>query len=146
MSSRVTGARPPVRLRDALVLVTVGGALGTALRLLLTALAGGGSGLNGGVVAANVLGACALGWLVARLEHARWSEGRRERLRLFVGVGVLGAFTTYSTFAAHSAGLLTDGRVERAFWQAAALVVLGLVAAGAGMALGARGRTAVSRG
>lgn len=137
----------PVPFRDALVLVGLGGALGTALRLLLGALSGGlGSGLDAGVVSANVLGAFALGWVVARIEHAPWSRARRERLRLFVGVGLLGAFTTYSAFAVHSGTLLADGQVEKAFWQAAALVVLGLVAAGTGMAVGARRRGQVRGG
>ena len=142
MTTRVaeSGKLAPVPVRDALVLVALGGMLGTALRLLLGAVAGRSAGLDGGVVTANLVGSFALGWLVARSQHSRWSAARRERLRLFVGVGTLGAFTTYSAFALHSAQLLSDGAVEKAFWQAALLVVLGLVAAGLGMAAGARTR------
>lgn len=146
MTARATERRTPVPFRDALVLVAVGGAVGTGARMLLGALAGGSTGLNGGVVTANVMGAFVLGWLVACVRHAPWSVVRRERLQLFLGVGVLGAFTTYSAFALHSAQLLTDGSVEKAFWQAAALVALGVVAAGAGMAVGAHGRAGTSRG
>lgn len=121
---------------DALVLVAVGGTLGTGLRWLLGAATGSTTGLNAGAVLANVVGAFALGLLVARLDGPSFSPARRQRLRLFVGTGVLGGFTTYSAFAVHAADLAVDGAIEKVLWQSLAMVAVGLLAAWLGHAAG----------
>lgn len=118
------------------MLVALGGTLGTGMRWALGALTGSTTGLNTGAVLANVLGAFALGLLVARLDGPFFSAGRRVRLRLFVGTGVLGGFTTYSAFAVHAADLAVDGALEKVLWQSAALVAVGLLAAAVGHGLG----------
>lgn len=114
------------------VLVAVGGAIGTALRAGLSL--GLGDDLGPALVPLiNVVGAFAIGILFgwrARMPHS----SRRQRAQLFLGTGVLGGFTTYSALAVESAdpGLL---------WWGAATVLVGTAAAWAGVLLG-RGKRA----
>jgi CrcB protein len=55
----------------------------------------------------NVLGCFLIGVLMVR-----W--GRRPLLRPFLGVGVLGGFTTFSTYAVETRAMLTPGEVPMA--------------------------------
>jgi CrcB protein len=81
----------------------------------------------------NVSGAFLLGLtLTALLE---WT-GRARFLRPFLCVGVLGAWTTMSTFAVETDVLVKDGHPFVAIAYVAATVIAGLVMAWAGMALG----------
>jgi CrcB protein len=78
----------------------------------------------------NVAGSLAIGvlagWLSSRGDAA-------ESWRLFLGVGVLGGFTTFSAYS-----LETLRMIERGEWPAALLYALGSVAAGlAAVAIGA---------
>ncbi|MCW2572144.1 MAG: CrcB family protein, partial [Frankiales bacterium] len=123
----------PAPLVPLLVLVAAGGALGSIARYAIgVALPYGRSDLPVATLLINVSGALLLGLLVATRPHARW-------MRPFLGTGVLGGFTTFSTFA-----LETDRLLGRAPAVAAAYVVLslalGLGAAAAGLRLGRRGR------
>jgi CrcB protein len=69
-------------------------------------------------------------------------DGRRRRLRLLLGTGVLGGFTTYSALATETGLLLTDGRAGAALLYALGTVIVGALASwagiGAGRALGRR--------
>lgn len=79
----------------------------------------------------NITGSFALGllltWGATRLSHDVGSA---------LAIGFLGAYTTYSTFAVDVTILGDDGRVTAAGIYLAATVVLGIVAAAAGVALG----------
>ena len=79
-------------------LVMTGGAIGAALRYLLgvASLRALGPGYPWGTLGANVLGGFAMG-LVAGWLATRAAGG--EPLRLFVAVGILGGFTTFSAFS-----------------------------------------------
>jgi CrcB protein len=80
-----------------LLWVALGGAVGAPLRALLTAWAAGSSfGRPLGTLAVNLLGSLALGYVAAVL--ARTPEGGAV-LRPLVALGLLGSFTTFSTFA-----------------------------------------------
>lgn len=83
--------RTPLLVFLELLLVAVGGAVGTLGRYALTT--GMPASQNVAVLAANVSGAFVLGVVVALL------AGRHERLQLLLGTGVCGGFTTYSAFA-----------------------------------------------
>jgi len=86
--------------------------------------------------AINVVGSLALGALIEALALRGPDTGRRRMLRLGAGTGVIGGFTTYSTFVVEIDRLATAGAVWVALVYALASVVLGVVAAavGAGVA------------
>lgn len=84
-----------------------------------------------GTLAVNVSGAFALGVLVV------WLEGERPHVlaRPFLSVGLLGGWTTYSTFALDAHALGTDGPALLA-GHLAATVLLGVGGAWLGLVLG----------
>jgi len=79
-----------------------------------------------GTLAVNVTGCLAIGFLAGLLE-VRQLLGPGERL--FLLIGVLGGFTTYSTFAYETLGLLHAAEFGKALGNLAAHVVFGLGAA-----------------
>lgn len=110
-------------------LIVLGGAIGTAIRAALL-LIDAPLWHTFAVPVINVTGAFALGWLTAVL--TRRAESVRSRdLRQLLGTGVLGGYTTYSTFAVQAA----DGA---AIALTLATAVVGLAAAWAGLMLGRR--------
>ena len=128
-----TPSTPPPHLRWRLLgLVALGGAIGTGVRAALAAALPSVDGISWTILAVNVVGAFCLGLLLESLAHAGPDPGRRRALRLFVGTGVLGGFTTYSTLADDTARLLDVGRWGAGTGYALLSVVLGLVAAAAG--------------
>lgn len=107
--------------------VMAGGALGAAMRFQLGRLAIRlfGPGWPWGTFAANILGGLLMGVLVGILART----GGGENWRLFVGVGLLGGFTTFSSFSLEAVNM-----IERGDWSGAAIYV-GASAAGAILAL-----------
>ncbi len=127
----------PVHLRPGFLLVVgVGGALGTATRALLTQ-AGGNRGIGTGpsTLVINVAGSMFLGILLELLVRLGPDRGRRRLVRLLVGTGFMGGFTTYSTLALEVAEGLRAGRWAGSIGYALASVALGLIACAAGIAL-----------
>ncbi|MBP1299995.1 MULTISPECIES: CrcB family protein [unclassified Curtobacterium] len=131
MDTRTTD-RPPHRRWRYLGLVALGGAIGTGVRAALAAAFPAVDGISWTILGINVVGAFCLGVLLEALAHAGPDLGRRRALRLFVGTGVLGGFTTYSTLADDTARLLDVGRWGAGTGYALLSVVLGLAAAAAG--------------
>lgn len=129
----------PVHLRPGLIgLVLLGGALGTAAREALSLVLPSFGTVPVAVVAVNLAGSFALGLLLERLVDA--GSGRARNLRLFTGTGFLGGFTTYSALAAGTDSLLRAGDVPAGTLYAAGTLLLGLAAAGAGVAVAGSGR------
>ncbi len=130
--------RPAHRRPRLILLVALGGALGTALReaLALTWPAPAG-GFPLTIFLINVVGAFALGFLLEALSHRGPDEGRRREVRLFVGTGVLGGFTTYSALATDTATLL-GGPTAVGVAYGVVSVVAGFLTALLGVALAAR--------
>jgi CrcB protein len=91
------------------ILVIIGGAVGSAARYLVGRLALGwlGPDYPWGTLAVNLLGGFLMGALAGTLARA----GGNEHTRLLIGVGVLGGFTTFSSFS-----LETVNMIERGDW------------------------------
>ncbi|MFC4353115.1 fluoride efflux transporter CrcB [Fodinicurvata halophila] len=111
--------------------VAAGGALGAVARHLLAGqiMRLTGHGFPYGTLSVNVLGGLLMGLLIG-LFALHWNPG--QELRLFLTVGLLGGFTTFSTFSMETILLL-----ERGAWPSAGLYVLVSVSlAIAGFAMG----------
>lgn len=111
--------------------VAAGGALGALGRYLVLSWFGHrfGFGFPFGTLAVNVLGSFLAGLLLA-LTATLWPAPLE--VRLFLGVGVLGAFTTFSTFAMDTAYLAGRHRPVAAAIYVLASVAFSLAAAFAG--------------
>ncbi|POH63488.1 MULTISPECIES: fluoride efflux transporter FluC [Cryobacterium] len=129
-----TGASRPVHLRwPHLALVFAGGTVGTALRELLAISVPPVAGVAVVIVGINIVGAFVLGLLLETLARRGPDEGRRRQLRLLLGTGVLGGFTTYSALATDTGLLLADSRLGAALLYALGTVLIGAVASWAGI-------------
>lgn len=87
----------------------------------------------------NVIGAGLLGYLVGRVPVR---TPRDEAVRLLLGTGVLGGFTTFSTYAVEVARRLPHNHADTAVTYAILSVVAGVLAAIVGLAVGAAGAAA----
>ena len=89
-------------------LVMAGGAIGAASRFHIGRLIGPftGSGWPTATLAVNLVGGLAMGLLAGAMLRGGMADG----WRLFVGVGLLGGFTTFSAFSMEMVQLLQDGR------------------------------------
>lgn len=118
-----------------LVLVFVGGGIGSVCRYLLaTSLQRNLPGpFPSGTFAVNLAGCFAIGLVGALgLERAAISP----EARVFLMVGILGGFTTFSSFAWETLGLVSVRDILRATLYVAGSVFLGLVGAWLGRFLG----------
>lgn len=118
-----------------LFLVMIGGAAGSALRYLFgrLALALLGPGFPWGTLGVNLIGGLAMGLLAGILVRAM--PGNSEPLRLLIGVGVLGGFTTFSSFSLETVNMLQRGDVGVAALYVSASVVGAVLALFAGLTL-----------
>ena len=120
------GEPEPAHLNPRLIALTfLGGCLGVALRAVLEFAMPDGSGFPKTTFAINITGALFLAVLIEWLAHRGPDAGRRRALRLFLGTGVMGGFTTYSALAAQTDAL---ARTEQP-WVALAYAV-GTIAVG----------------
>ncbi len=86
-----------------------------------------------GTLTVNVLGSLILGILVGiTLKRVELSEN----IRLFIGVGFCGGFTTFSAFAAENVNLINDKQGTNALLYIAASVIIGILAVLAGIWIG----------
>ncbi len=95
-----------------LLLIASGGAIGALLRY----------GISGfiyrhftnafpwGTLSVNSIGAFFIGILWGLFEHFQFSDS----MRLFLFIGILGAFTTFSTFCLESVNLIRNGEIKYA--------------------------------
>jgi CrcB protein len=112
----------------AIVLVGVGGFLGSVLRYLV-----GGwvhQALDNpwfpyGTLFVNLIGCLVIGFLGGLTESRHVFN---PETRLFLFLGVLGGFTTFSSFAYETSALLNDGQFVAASLNVGLQVMLGLVA------------------
>jgi CrcB protein len=116
-------------------LVAIGGAAGTLVRHGITEAFGANRLFPLATFLVNVTGSFALGALLAVL-LVRDHSAPANRLRLLVGTGFLGGYTTYSALAVDTDTLLRGDHVALGLAYAVGTVVAGLVAASAGIAAG----------
>ena len=118
-----------------LLLVFAGGGVGSVLRLICVAAAGRAWGLEfpRGTLAINIVGSFLLGLLTAALPG---NEGPSLQLKLALGTGVLGGFTTFSAFSLEVVTLLQQGAYAKAALYVALSVFGSIAGALAGWALG----------
>jgi fluoride exporter len=91
-----------------------------------------------GTLVANLVGAFALGILLEGLSRVGPETPGRRLVRLGVGTGLLGGFTTFSSLALEIERLLADGELGIAVGYAVVTIVLGVVVTVAGVLLAGR--------
>lgn len=119
------------------LLVALGGAVGSVLRYLVTLIVARATPptFPFGTFVVNLSGCIALGLLVGAAEQrALLSTGSRALLM----VGVLGGFTTFSTFALENVVLLRSGDLLFAALNLCGQVCGGIVSLWAGYLIGSR--------
>jgi len=114
------------------LLVGAGGAIGAMARFGLGSLIGRLWPMNFplGTLFVNVLGSLAMGVFIGTMAHLlpAWQNDAR----LFAAIGVLGGFTTFSTFSLDTVAMLERGELL----QAGVYVLLSVVVCLAGLYLG----------
>jgi len=113
---------------EKVLMVAIGGAAGAVARygLGVQALRLWGPGWPAGTFVANVFGGFLMGMLASFLAHRGGPD--QEKLRLLLGVGVLGGFTTFSAFSLETALMIERRAYGQAFAYAAASVLLSISA------------------
>lgn len=110
---------------EKLLLVFLGGGLGSVARYGVGVLAMKrlGAGWPYGTFTVNVVGGLAMGALIGFLAHRGGAD--QERWRVLVAVGMLGGFTTFSSFSLEVALMIE----RREYGQAGLYVLLSVVLA-----------------
>jgi len=121
----------------ATLFVALGGAIGSVLRFWLTEISARmwGGDFPWGTVLANVSGSFLIGFIAALPVL-----GPRDLLgplgRQFLMIGIMGGYTTFSSFSLQTLTMLQHGHLAKALVNVAGSVALCLVAVWAGYALG----------
>ena len=107
-----------------LVMIGIGGFIGAVLRYLTSDLVQrlSGSGFPYGTLAVNALGCLVIGFLAVLAEERGIFT---PEARALVFVGVLGAFTTFSTFSYETSSLLRSGQALPALLNIGVQIGLG---------------------
>jgi fluoride exporter len=113
---------------QSLLSVMAGGAIGAGLRYGVGLALPAKGGWPWGTFAVNIAGGLVMGLLAASL--MKGSAG--ETARLFLGVGILGGFTTFSAFSLEGFRMIQQGQWGMAAGYAAASVVGSIAALAAG--------------
>lgn len=112
--------------------IGIAGGAGCVLRYLVAGLVQGRTGVTfpAGTLVANALGCLAIGYLAARFEAALTDPN----IRAAILVGLLGGFTTFSTFSLETLKLAQNGQP----WVAAANIGASLACCLTGVWIGQR--------
>ncbi len=114
------------------VYVALGGAIGALGRYqigrAITYVAGTGNGFPWGTMTINILGSLSMGVLMGWLARSNTSAIGSETIRLFLGVGLLGGFTTFSAFSAEMITLAQRGQLLQCFAYGSVSLLAGMAA------------------
>lgn len=116
------------------LLVALAGGLGAVVRFLVDAAVGGRArrfGMPLGTVVVNVTGSFLLGLLTGWWATHTADPG----VRLVLGTGFLGGYTTFSTASYETVKLAGEGRWVASAVNGLGVLVLAVLAAGCGLAL-----------
>jgi CrcB protein len=106
------------------VLLALGGAIGTVARYVCAGIDY--RWLHGvfpvGTLLVNLLGSLVIGFLWGLFERAAVSPN----VRVFVMIGMLGGFTTFSTFSLENFNLIKAGELKLALWNVGLTNVVGI--------------------
>jgi len=119
-----------------IIMVGAGGFAGAVMRYLVSGWVQNISGSNGfpwGTLAVNLIGCLAIGLLMGITESRQWF-GPESRALVFIGI--LGGFTTFSTFSYETFYLLKGGQLLAAGANIVLQVVPGIGGAGLGYIIG----------
>lgn len=118
-----------------LLAIGLGGGIGALSRHFMAAWVTRqvGYGFPWGIMAVNVLGSLIMGFLVTYFAH---HFNTTPELRAFIVVGLLGGFTTFSTFSLDTALLIERGQLMEAAGYVIGSVVLAVGGLFAGIWLG----------
>lgn len=115
-----------------LLAIAAGGSIGAVLRFLLSSQVYNGFGRDFpyGTIVVNVVGSLLMG-LLYQLFLQRYSVSPEMKAALLVGL--LGAFTTFSTFSIETVLLLEQGNLFKAMMNVIVSVVVCIIATWAGL-------------
>jgi fluoride exporter len=117
------------------LLVALCGAVGAPLRYVIDTLVSrrSGSSFPFGTLTVNISGSFVLGIITGLVMY----HGLGPTTRLAVGTGLIGAYTTFSTFSYETLALFEEGETSRAVGYLGVSLLAGGLAAAAGLALAA---------
>ena len=119
------------------ILVGIGGAIGSVARHGLNHLVHQrnlSSTFPLGIFAINIIGSAVIGFISGTIVSGRWHASFEART--FLIVGVLGGFTTFSSFSLDTLALFRDGHAAQAIANVMGQVGLSLLAVWAGFKFG----------
>ncbi len=107
-----------------IIFIALGGAVGTVCRYVMSGLD---YRFSGGVFPfstflINLIGSLVIGLLWGLFERSTLSPN----IRMFIFIGILGGFTTFSTFSLETFNLLRDGEMRIAVWNIILTNVVGV--------------------
>ena len=112
-----------------ILLVALGGAVGSVCRYVISCFSH--TSFPWGTFAVNILGSLLIGLLVGWTTKGVISDG----IKLLLITGFCGGFTTFSTFANESFGMMKAGDVLQMALYVGVSVVIGILAVWGGMVL-----------
>ena len=116
-----------------ILLLISGGAIGTLARYSVSGVVHRwfGSSFPFGTLAVNLIGSLIIGFLWGLFER----EALTPNIRSFLFIGVLGGFTTFSSFSLETYNLFRDGETKWALVNILANNIVGLLLVFAGLVL-----------
>lgn len=109
-----------------IILVGIGGAIGAILRHLLgTWIQNGSQGFPYGTLSVNIIGSFLLSLIMFSSEHLSLFD---ENTRTFLTIGLLGAFTTLSTFSYEAFKFIEKGEMVMLTKYVLATIIFSLLA------------------